>query len=38
MICKKIFNSKIKHKDHLKKHTKSELINSLKRTGFYHYE
>ena len=38
MVCKKIFNLKIKHKQHLKKHTKSELIDSLKGSGFYNYE
>ena len=38
MICKKSFNRKIKHKNHLMKHTKKELIDSLKGAGFYHYD
>ena len=38
LICKKEFNLKIRHKEHLQKHSKADLIKSLKGSGYYYYE
>jgi hypothetical protein len=38
MICKKEFEKRIRHEEHLNTHSKKELIASLKYAGFYYNE